>query len=98
MVEDHQPLIGDAVSTDGPGLLLVVEKFPGADMLDVTRGVEAALAAMRPGLAGMELDTTVYRPATFIETAIDNLTRAAARRVARWCWSWACSPSIGGPR
>ena len=26
---DHQPLIGDAVVAGGPGLLLVVEKFPG---------------------------------------------------------------------
>ena len=28
---DHQPLIGDAVVEGGPGLMLVVEKFPGAD-------------------------------------------------------------------
>ena len=28
---DHQPLIGDAVVNDGDGLLLVVEKYPGAD-------------------------------------------------------------------
>ena len=26
---DHQPLIGDAIIKDGPGLLLVVEKLPG---------------------------------------------------------------------
>ena len=40
VVEDHPPLIGDSVLKDGPGLLLVVEKFPGANTLDVTRGVE----------------------------------------------------------
>ena len=28
---DHQPLIGDAVVEGGPGLMLVIEKFPGAD-------------------------------------------------------------------
>ena len=28
---DHQPLIGDAIVNDGEGLLLVVEKFPGAN-------------------------------------------------------------------
>jgi CzcA family heavy metal efflux pump len=76
VVEDHQPLIGDAVVNDGDGLLLVVEKFPGANTLEVTRGVEAALDDLKPGLAGMEPDTSVFRPATFIEGAIDNLTLA----------------------
>ena len=28
VVESHQPLIGDAVVNEGPGLLLVIEKFP----------------------------------------------------------------------
>jgi Cu/Ag efflux pump CusA len=76
VVEDHPPLIGDAVVNDGDGLLLVVEKFPGANTLEVTRGVETALEDLRPGLAGMEPDTSVFRPATFIEDAIDNLTLA----------------------
>ena len=49
VVEDHQPLIGDAVVNDGPGLLLVVEKFPGANTLEVTQGVEEALADLAPG-------------------------------------------------
>src|SRR5215218_1495277 len=73
---DSQPLIGDAVVNDGPGLLLVVQKFPNANTLDVTRGVEEAIDDMRPGLPGMEIDTTIFRPATFIELALDNLTKA----------------------
>ena len=76
VVEDHQPLIGDAVVGDGPGLMLVIEKFPDADTLEVTRGVEAALAALAPGLGGVEVDTTVFRPATFIEEAVGNLSLA----------------------
>ena len=76
VVEDHQPLIGDAVINDGPGLLLIVEKFPWANTLQVTRGVEEALAAMRPGLPGIAIDSTIFRPADFIETAIGNLTNA----------------------
>jgi CzcA family heavy metal efflux pump len=76
VVEDHQPLIGDAVVNDGEGLLLVVEKFPGANALEVTKGVEAALDQLRPGLSGMQTDTSVFRPATFIEDAIGNLTLA----------------------
>jgi CzcA family heavy metal efflux pump len=73
---DHQPLFGDAVVNDHQGLLLVVEKFPWGNTLDVTRGVEQALDEMRPGLSGVQIDSTIFRPATFIEVSVDNLTRA----------------------
>jgi CzcA family heavy metal efflux pump len=76
VVEDHQPLIGDAVINDGPGLMLIVEKFPWANTVDVTKGVEAAIEELRPGLTDIEIDTAIFRPATFIEQAIDNLTLA----------------------
>ncbi|HTG42706.1 MAG TPA: efflux RND transporter permease subunit, partial [Methylomirabilota bacterium] len=72
----HQPLFGDAVVNDGPGLLLVVEKFPWANTLDVTRGVEEALDELKPGLPGIDFDTTIFRPASFIEIAVSNLTNA----------------------
>ena len=70
------PYIGDAVINDGPGIMLVVEKFPWANTLEVTRGVEDALNALRPGLPGIEMDSSIFRPADFIQVAIDNLTRA----------------------
>jgi CzcA family heavy metal efflux pump len=73
VVEDHQLLIGDAIVKDAPSLLLVVERFPGTSVADLTREVEKALDAMRPGLAGIDIDTTVFRPATFVETARDHL-------------------------
>jgi CzcA family heavy metal efflux pump len=76
VVEDHQPLIGDAVINGGPGLMLIVEKLPWGNTLDVTRGIEDALRSLRPGLSGIEVDTTIFRPATFISSAISNLTRA----------------------
>jgi CzcA family heavy metal efflux pump len=76
VVEDTWPLMGDAVINDGEGLMLIVEKLPWGNTLDVTRGVEAAVDQMRPGLPGMEIDTTIFRPATFVETAIHNLSRA----------------------
>ncbi len=72
VVEDHQPLIGDAVEAGSPSLLLVIERFPGANTLEVTRGIEQAMADMAPGLKGISVDTHVYRPATFIETALKN--------------------------
>lgn len=77
VVEDHQPLIGDAVINDGPGLLLVVEKFPEANTLEVSRGVEDAIDTLRPGLAGLKFDTTIFRPATSIERGLDDLMLAA---------------------
>jgi Cu/Ag efflux pump CusA len=73
VVQDHQPLIGDAVADGAPGLFLVVEKFPGASTLKVTKGIEDAMADMAPGLKGITLDTNVYRSATFIETALSTI-------------------------
>ncbi len=76
VVIGHQPLPGDAVINDGPGLMLIVEKFPWGNTLDVTRGVEAALEEMKPGLSDITFDTHIFRPATFIELSLENLTRA----------------------
>jgi CzcA family heavy metal efflux pump len=76
VVEAHMPVWGEAVINDGAGLMLIVQKFRGANTMEVTRGVEAAMDDLRPGLPGMEIDTTIFRPATFIEQSIDNLTSA----------------------
>jgi CzcA family heavy metal efflux pump len=73
---DHQPLIGDAIINDGPGLLLIVEKFPWANTLDVTHGVEQKLEMLAPALVGVDVDHEIFRPATFIEMAIGNLSAA----------------------
>ncbi len=70
------PLIGDAVIGDGPGLLLVIEKQPWANTLAVTRAIDEALDALRPVLADVAVDRTIFRPATFIERSIGNLARA----------------------
>jgi CzcA family heavy metal efflux pump len=76
LVRTHQPLIGDAVINDGPGLMLIVEKLPWGNTLEVTQGVEAALEDLRPGLPGVQIDTTIFRPATFVEDAIHNLSHS----------------------
>jgi CzcA family heavy metal efflux pump len=75
VVEDHPLLIGDALVKESPNLLLVIEKLPGVNTLEVTRGVEAQLAAMKPGMPGIEFDATLFRPATFLEMALANLGR-----------------------
>ena len=76
VVRGTWPLVGDAVINDGPGLMLIVEKLPWANTLDVTRGVEAALEELKPGLPGIKVDATIFRPATFIEESISNLSKA----------------------
>ncbi|WP_395858128.1 efflux RND transporter permease subunit [Arthrobacter oryzae] len=76
VVEDHQQLIGDAVINDGPGIMLIVEKLPWGNTVEVTRGVEEALQTMAPGLTGIEIDTKLFRPATFIEESLSNLSLA----------------------
>ncbi|MGZ6707840.1 MAG: efflux RND transporter permease subunit [Solirubrobacteraceae bacterium] len=74
VVEGNQPLAGDAVINSGPGLLLVVEKAAGANTIKVTRGVDAALKELKPGLPGIKIDSTIFRQADFIEAALHNLT------------------------
>ncbi len=76
VTEGHQLPIGDAVINDGPGLLLIVEKQPTGNTLDVTRDVEQVLEQLKPGLKDVEMDSTIFRPATFIEMAFENLGKA----------------------
>ena len=73
---DHQPLIGDAVVEGGPGLMLVIEKFPGADTRRVSEGVQDALETLRPGLTGLRTDSASFRPADYLDEALDNLALA----------------------
>lgn len=70
------PAIGDSVINDGPGLLLIVERQPDSNTLELTHQVDHALELLRPGLHDVEMDATIFRPATFIQRAIDNLTKA----------------------
>lgn len=70
------PPIGDAIINDVPGILLIVEKQPWANTLDVTKGVEAAMEELRPAMTGVNFDTTIFRPATFIERALENLAHS----------------------
>jgi CzcA family heavy metal efflux pump len=76
IVENHPAPIGDAVINDGPGLLLIVEKQPWGNTLDVTHNVQKALEALKPGLTDLNIDPTIFRPATYIERALLNLRDA----------------------
>ena len=74
VVWGYPPLTGDAVINGGPGEMLVVEKFPGANTLQVTNGVLAALKQLQPGLKGINVDPNIFRQASFIQLAIHNLS------------------------
>ncbi len=74
----HPPLIGDAVVNGGGGLMLVIEKFPSANTLEVTRAVDAALAELQRGLPGVKVDSSVFRLASYVSDSVFNLTQAIA--------------------
>jgi len=73
VVEDHQVLIGDAAIDARPTIMIVVDKFPEANTAQVARDVAKAMADLQPGLRGITVDTQVYRPASFIENALNSL-------------------------
>ena len=50
--------------TATPTLFLVIQKFPDADTMTVTKNVEEAMESLAPGLKGIQADTSVYRPAS----------------------------------
>ncbi len=76
VVVSYPPPIGDAIINSVPGLMLIVEKQPWANTLDVTREVEAVMKDIQPGLGDVAIDTTIFRPATFIERSLHNLTES----------------------
>ncbi|MDQ1483509.1 MAG: hypothetical protein QOF35_1585 [Actinomycetota bacterium] len=77
VVESHQPLIGDASVGGTDSLVLVVQKFPGTNTLEVTKAVEDAIASLRPGLSDVKINTQVFRPASYIESALRNVALGA---------------------
>jgi multidrug efflux pump subunit AcrB len=103
VVEDHQPLIGDAVINQGPGLMLIVEKLPWGNTLEVTKGVEAALEQMKPGLSGITIaaSRSTRRFSGPRPSSRSPWTTSAVRccwAASWWCWCWERSSSSGGPR
>ncbi|MDB6161004.1 MAG: CusA/CzcA family heavy metal efflux transporter [Gammaproteobacteria bacterium] len=75
VVEGPEPAIGAAAINGQPGVVLNVSEQYGANTVEVTRRVEAALAQLRPGLerAGITLHDDLFRPANFINTATGNV-------------------------
>ncbi|MFF8798895.1 MULTISPECIES: efflux RND transporter permease subunit [unclassified Methylobacterium] len=75
-----EPSISAALVDGQPGVLLMVGAQYGANTLDVTAQVEAALAELRPGLErdGIALRADLFRPANFVTQATSNVVQALA--------------------
>ncbi|MCC7376874.1 MAG: efflux RND transporter permease subunit [Verrucomicrobiales bacterium] len=75
VVEAAEPKFGDTVIMGRPGVLLTMSSQYGANTLEVTHAVEAALDEMKPILEreGIRLYPRLHRPATFIEVALRNM-------------------------
>lgn len=70
-----EPKFGDALIDGRPGILMTTASQYGANTMDVTIGVEKALAEMKPMFDGLGIEYVphLHRPATFIEIAIHNI-------------------------
>lgn len=75
VVEAPEPPIGAAAVQGKPGVILSISEQYGANTVEVTKAVEAALEELRPALGnqGVVLQADLFRPANFITTALSNI-------------------------
>ena len=68
---------GESAYNGQHAVIMQITKQPGANTLELTERVEAALDEIRAGLPeGVVVDPAVFRQADFIATAIDNVVDA----------------------
>jgi CzcA family heavy metal efflux pump len=70
-----EPKFGDAIIDGKLGVLMTTASQYGANTMEVTRSLEAALEELKPVFAAEGIDYTpaLHRPATFITIAIRNM-------------------------
>lgn len=75
IAEAALPAIGAAAIEGRTGVVLNISAQYGANTVEVTRRLQAALEELRPGLqkSGIVLHDNLFRPADFIETATNNV-------------------------
>ena len=80
VVEGPEPKFGDTVVQGRWGVLLTMSSQFGANTMEATRAVEAALKEMQPVFEkeGITLLPRLHRPATFIEAALTNMEHSLA--------------------
>jgi CzcA family heavy metal efflux pump len=76
VVEAGAPRFGDGAVDGKPGIVTVVSAQLGGNTKVVAQAAEEALETLRPALErqGLELDAELFRPATFIDLALRNIT------------------------
>jgi len=68
---------GDASIDGRPGVILSVQKQPGADTVALTRQIETALADLQRTMPrGARINSHLFRQAGFIESAVANVVEA----------------------
>jgi CzcA family heavy metal efflux pump len=74
--EGAAPLNGDALVMGRPGVMVSLSSQYGANTLEATHAVEAALKALKPSLdaQGVAVNAGLHRPANFIVTALGGLS------------------------
>ena len=75
VVDGPAQLNGDALILGKPGVLLSISSQYGANTLQATHAVEAALAELAPALKarGVTVNTGLHRPANFITSALSGI-------------------------
>ena len=75
VVNGAEPKLGDSQINGQNGVVMLVYSQYGANTMEVTKAVEAALEEMKPSLAAEKITfhSRLFRPATFIETSLRNI-------------------------
>jgi CzcA family heavy metal efflux pump len=75
VMEGPAPAIGAASIRGTPGVILVIDSAYGGNTLEVTHGIDGALADLRPSLEtqGISVHADVFRAADFIDIALHNV-------------------------
>ena len=78
VTEAPAPQIGGSLINGKPGMLMVVSSQYGANTLQVTEGLDKAIAELRPALKaqGITMYPALFRAASFIDTALHNVISA----------------------
>ncbi len=71
------PKFGEGSVNASPGVVLAVQKQPGANTLELTERIQSELATMQRTLpSGMKINSDLFRQADFISIAVHNVLKA----------------------
>ena len=77
VIEAPQTMRGDASINAKSGVIISVQKQPGASTIDLTNEIEKALEELKTSLpATVELNGNLFKQAHFIESSIENVKEA----------------------